>query len=63
MASSFPFNKWLYVVGISIFEVLKGKKVIHRDGQTEVNPNAKEVEFQLLPTIYLSSYETNLATP
>jgi hypothetical protein len=31
------------VVGISIFEVLKGKKVVYRDGKTEVDPSAKEV--------------------
>lgn len=43
--------------------MLKGKKVIYRDGKTEVDPTAKEVEFQLLPTIYQAASETNLATP
>lgn len=30
LASSLPYNKWLYIVGLSIHEVLKGKKVIYR---------------------------------
>jgi hypothetical protein len=33
LASSLPHDKWLYVVGLSIHEVLKGKKVIYREGR------------------------------
>ena len=62
LATSLPYIKWQSVVSVSIFEVLKGKKVIYRDGKKEVDPTAKEVEYQLLPTIYLAAYETNLAT-
>jgi hypothetical protein len=62
LASSLPHGKWLYIVGLSIHEVLKGKKVVYRD-RVENDPNAKEVEFQLLPAIYLSAYESNLITP
>ena len=30
LASSLPQGKWMYVVGLSVHEVLKGKKVIYR---------------------------------
>jgi hypothetical protein len=63
IASSLPYNKWLYIVGLAIHEVLKGKKVIYRDNRVENDPSAKEVEYQLLPAIYLAAYETNLVTP
>jgi hypothetical protein len=52
----------IFIVGLSIHEVLKGKRVIYREGKVETDPNAKEVEYQLLPAIYLAAYETNLIT-
>jgi hypothetical protein len=63
LAASLPHSKWIYIVSISIFEVLKGKKVVYKNNQKEVDPNSREVEYQLLPAIYLASQETNLATP
>ena len=30
LASSLPYNKWVYLVSISIFEVLNGKKVVYQ---------------------------------
>lgn len=43
--------------------MLKGKKVVYRDGKVENDPSAREVEYQLLPSIYMAAYETNLITP
>lgn len=48
-------------MALGIHELLKGKKVVNRD-KVENDPGAREVEYQLLPAIYLAAYETNLLT-